>query len=164
MARKSLIRLIQRRLHRVVIWAMVPLAAISGRSVSGCLSATGQFDPNCRCCERMSAGTGVAATCCHCSCCKGKTCCCKAKAAGKANTGSGMQDTSHCRQIAVFAVSTAVKSEIQKARGLDTNIIAVAIEANPAVVTYAANWHEVAAHETGPPPDNLLVVLHRWLI
>jgi hypothetical protein len=173
MASKPLNRLIRNRLHRAVIWAMVPLAAVGGRSLSGCMSPTGQVALNCRCSESMGSGKVAAdsAACqCHCSCCQGKTCCCKQGAksccasATKDNPSrhDGLQGEGHCRQVRVFAATSAVKAEFQKASTQDVSLLPVVVDA--AAVESRANHLQVAQFDTGPPPDSLVVTLHRWLI
>ena len=49
MAGKFLHRVTRHRFHAAAIWAMVPVAMSSGRTVSGCLSPTGNFEPGCDC-------------------------------------------------------------------------------------------------------------------
>ena len=161
---KVLHRSIRQSFKSVVIWAMVPMAAISGRSVSGCLSSSGHFDPNCQC--TAIDGSSASACHCHCSCSSSKTCCCKAKAlATKDGTkGGGLRDSSGCRAIGFYAVTTAVNAS-SSSIGEDHQSLQLATSAVDMPCSLAKTRGEyVAGLNTGPPPERLIVTLHHWVI
>lgn len=159
---KSVYRSIRQRFKSAVIWVMVPMAAISGRSVSGCLSPSGHFDPNCQCL------TGGAAVChCHCSKCGGgANCCCKSKAlAGQPASGSGVQNE-RCRTVGIYAVTTAINASKVLTSSADSHQSAdsaVLTTDQPCSLAKTSGQH-VAELNTGPPPDNLVVTLRHWII
>src|SRR5262249_3392027 len=154
MSGKRLIRSIRSRLPAAVIWAMVPLAAFSGRSVSGCLSPSGHFDPSCRC---LTGGLAV----CHCHCSKcggGASCCCKSKAlAGQRASGSGVQNE-RCRTVGFYTVTTAINASKVSTSSADSHQsadLAVLATDQPCALANTSGQH-VAELNTGPPPDNLV--------
>jgi deoxycytidylate deaminase len=70
-------RIYRHRGRALIVWAMMPLAIINGRTIVGC-GCTGHFEEVCHC-----TSTGSHKTCCEStgSCCRGhspKTCCCSA--------------------------------------------------------------------------------------
>src|SRR5262245_19802567 len=104
MTGKSLFRSLRRRCDTVIVWAMVPVALLSGQSVAGCVSPSGRFAPDCHCaamqeteagsCTTASAATGHGA-CCHgnCCCCQGKSGCCQKAAKSESRPkGDGFQN------------------------------------------------------------------------
>jgi hypothetical protein len=180
MASKILNRSIRRHLHAAVIWAMAPLAAVSGQSVLGCMSANGQFDLNCRCwavqpnaSQPGSTDQAAAVTChCHCGCCGTAHCCCKNKShasnslASHTNrtSGEGIQTTGHCRPVAMFLAVAAVNGSHDA--GVE-HLALNALMSSTADISVRANntgGERIAELATGPPPDNLVVALHRWVI
>jgi len=155
---------IRQRFKSAVIWVMVPMAAISGRSVSGCLSPSGHFELNCKC----AAIGGQAACHCHCSCCTGNTCCCKSKALAAKDTTkhSGLQDSSHCRAIGLYALTTAVSASKSSTSAGDAHQpaqLAASAADVPCSLAKIRGEH-VAELNTGPPPENLIVALRHWVI
>ena len=168
MARKSLFRPVRTRFSSAVIWTMVPLAAISGRSVSGCLSPTGHFDPNCECWTGSSSGQASATVCrCHCSKCGGASCCCKSKApagGGDQAKGSGIQD-GRCHAVSLYGLISAVtasKTAQLSANPLSADLAVVPTAQLCSITTISSQC--VGDLNTGPPPDNLIVQLHHWII
>jgi hypothetical protein len=166
---KLVTRAIRHRWKAAVIWAMVPLAILNAHSVAGCLSSTGHFEPGCRCWESSpDALTG----CCHCPCCAGKTvCCCKLKPCGthsltgtsQRTPANGWQSEGHCTPMALYAVTPAIKSSIQVSDHSASIDLTVAIIDLP--LSYAQTTVEhIAPLDSGPPPNNLVVELHRFLI
>src|SRR5262245_13752650 len=161
MARKSLFRQVRSRFSSTVIWAMVPLATISGRCVSGCLSPTGHFDPACQC------STGGSAVC-HCRCSKcgdGVSCCCKSKSlAGQRASSSGVQNE-RCRTVGFYGLTLAVNASKVSHLAGDQQLadLGVLPTAEPCSIATPSNRF-VAELNTGPPPDNLIVQLHHWTV
>jgi len=163
---KAFYRTIRQSFKSAVIWAMVPMAAISGRSVSGCLSPSGQFDPNCRCAAIAGQAGSSASTChCHCSCCAGKTCCCKSKSLAGGTKGGGLHDGSRCREIGFYAVATAV-SAAKAANSCSDNQSTqpAALSADMPCSLAKIRGEYVAELNTGPPPERLIVALQHWVI
>jgi hypothetical protein len=163
---KARYRSIRPHFKSIVIWAMVPMAAISGRSVSGCLSPSGHFDPNCQC-TAIDGQAGSNASACHCSCCADRTCCCKSRALAKDGTkGSGLQDSSRCRAVGFYAVTTAVnasKSSVSFGDDHQSAQLAVLPAEMPSSLA-KIRGECVAELNTGPPPERLIVTLHHWVI
>jgi hypothetical protein len=170
MSAKILTRAIRRRMNTAVVWAMVPLAAISGQSVAGCMSADGQLDPNCRCwINELHTGAGCH---CHCSCCGTPNCCCKNKSHTSNSLashpsrpgGEGITSNGHCHPFAIFLGVKAVRGSQQSS--LDRASLNAL---NPLVADVGARLDSTCGRPipelaTGPPPDNLVVELHRWII
>jgi hypothetical protein len=169
MAGKTLIRTIRSRFRAAVIWAMMPLAVLSGRVVSGCMSPTGHFELNCRCWADAGGSAASATSChCHCPCCAGgKTCCCcqsKSLAANsRQTTGGGIQGSGHCTPVALYNVTPAVNVSIQTGDNHQSaDFVAIVIDAPTSLAR--TTIEQLAELDTGPPPDNLVVALHRFLI
>ena len=180
MAAKFFKRSVRHRLHAAVIWAMAPLAAVSGQSVLGCMSANGQFDPNCRCwavptnaSQPGSSDQAASATChCHCGCCGTSHCCCKNKSHASNSvachtsrtSGEGIQTTGHCRPVAFFLAVTAVNGSHDAGVGYPAINALMPSTADICVSANNTGGERIAELATGPPPDNLVVALHRWVI
>lgn len=169
---KTLKRIVRRRFQAAVIWAMVPLAAVSGQSVSGCMSAKGQFDPNCRCWAASSTSDSTAVHQCHCKCCGTDHCCCKNKtnacaAMAKHTTThcqpAGVRTGARCRPVTAYFTVTAVNGAHQTT--LDHTAVSVVVATFDVPTNYAdMSTRFVVQLNTGPPADNLTVALHRWVI
>jgi hypothetical protein len=180
MSAKTLIRSIRDHFQTVVIWAMVPLAAVSGQSISGCLSADGKFDPNCQCWSGPATSASQSAESnqtavvhpCHCSCCGTANCCCKQKShAGNSqachsnrSSGKDVQTNGHCRPFAVFAAVTAVNSAQQTSVEREPLNLLAPVNIDALVGINCSASERIVESGTGPPPDNLMVTLHRWVI
>jgi hypothetical protein len=177
MAGEFLSRAVRRRFHAAMIWAMVPVAMMNVRSVSGCLSPTGHFEPGCHCAAMQEPGTnasqGTSTTncCCHCACCLGKTCCCcKGKSCcsmsvaknARQPAGNGVENGTHCRPFSMYVVAPAVKASLSA--GMDHSVAIVPISFDPLTIVVTTAVAHPAELNTGPPPDNLVVALHRFLI
>src|SRR5204863_808423 len=95
----------------MVIWAMVPMAAISGRAVSGCVSPTGHFEPNCQCWNNSSQSAAGTVCRCHCAKCGGAMCCCRNKtlAGGDRAKHGGVQD-GRCHAGGTYGLALAVNA------------------------------------------------------
>ena len=145
---------------------MVPLAILNGRAVSGCMSSTGRFEAGCRCWE----STVDASPCrCHCARCASKTtCCCKPKStyshslANESHRGNGVSGN-HCKPAGFYEVTPAVSSSAQVTDNLASFDLAVAITDSRVIVARTTVEH-VGVLNTGPPGNNLVVELHRFLI
>ncbi len=178
MTGKFINRVIRRRFQAALIWVMMPVALINGRMVSGCMSPTGHFEPGCHCqamqesnaCDQAKTNTTCQChcACCHggtcCCCCKAKTSCCKSVASNAVRVhGNGFQSGDHCRPFSTYAVTPVVKTAVQVADAHQLTDIAVVLFDLPLSVL-PTTFTQVAELNTGPPPDNLVVALHRFLI
>jgi len=180
MPAKILNRSIRSRLNAAVIWAMVPLAMISGKTVSGCMSPTGHFEPGCHCeamqetggSEAHSNQTSISATCrCHCPCCHGNCCCGKGKVScctslarnARKSNGDGLQSNDHCRPFAMYTVTPAVNASMPLGNMQQSANLAIVSLDLPSSLTSTTINH-IDELSTGPPPDNLVVALRRFLI
>jgi hypothetical protein len=168
-------RTVRRRCQAAMIWAMMPVMLLNGKSLSGCLSPTGHFEAGCHCQAMQLAKVSTdpqATTTCRCPCCKGKTCCCAGGSCCKAKShdtvasyalrpkGSAVQDGAHCRPYSIYVVASVVTNSAH----LDHSVLQAIVSINSPLSVVAA---PVAHHfelNTGPPPDNLVVELHRFLI
>jgi hypothetical protein len=117
-------------------------------------------------------GSKTGSTCqCHCSCCHGDCCCCKSKGGCCKSlsqndvrpSGEGFQSTARCRSFAIYVTvpvvqSSAQASDIHQAVEFLPVASKVDISALPATISHVAELN------TGPPPGNLVVALHRWII
>ncbi len=73
MFRTATIRRLSNRLKSVAVWAMIPLAVLNGRTVSGCICADGHYEATCNT-SVCSGGTlnsvdTAEPASCGCSCC-----------------------------------------------------------------------------------------------
>ena len=167
---KRLIRSVHSRLNAAVIWAMVPVAALSGQSVSGCLSANGQFDPNCHCWAKTSQAVGSCH--CHCACCGTAYCCCKNKSSAcnamakhtSRPGGESVQSSGHCRPYAMFLAITAVHGSQHVAVERPTVNALAPLTTDVGICVSYSSGQPITEVATGLPPDNLVVELHRWVI
>jgi hypothetical protein len=170
MAGKTLIRTIRSRFRAAVIFAMMPLAVLSGRVVSGCMSPTGHFELNCRCWAGAGGSAASATSCrCHCSCCAGgkTSCCCQSKSLAdrsrQTTTGGGIQGSGRCTPVAFYNVTPAVNVSNQTDDNHQSADFAAIVIDAPASLAQTT-IEQLAELDTGPPPDNLVVALHRFLI
>ena len=172
MAGKLFIRAIRSRFQAAVIWAMVPVAMISGRTISGCVSPSGHFELNCHCSASMGDSAAPSGPChCHCPCCQGKDCCCcKSKSScccsmasnARRTNGNGFQ-SSHCQQVSAFATTPVVNVSTQ-IQDLDQSADLTLISSDVPSALARTTLEQIAELNTGPPPNNLVVALHRFLI
>ncbi len=175
MTGKFLLRSIRRRRDAAIVWAMMPVALLSGRSVSGCLSPTGRFEPDCHCAAMLETAVSTSpaheASTCHRACCHGKCCCCKGMAgcsegvAAKESPSKhdGFQNGAHCRPVSLFVAVTVTNAGGQSwdLHQLATTLPVAQSDWLPTVQDASVGAFEL---DTGPPPENLVVDLHRWLI
>ena len=169
---KTLKRIVRRRFQAAVIWAMVPLAAFSGQSVSGCLSAKGQFDPNCRCwAAAADSAASNASHPCHCACCGTSHCCCKNKSLAchktaahtQSSDNTGVNDSSRCRPVTAYFTTTAVNG-LHRTVLVHPSVGCFDQTVGMPAIAVGTDVKYVSQLNTGPPPDNLTVALHRWVI
>ena len=172
MVGKLIHRAVTRHCRSAVIWAMLPLAVMNGRSIAGCISPTGEFSPGCHCWSTQNdSASGANNVCrCHCSCCQGKACCCKVGASccstaatnGRRSSGNGYRSGERCRPVTAYVVSQGVKASISFVDAHQAIDLTAALIDVPTSAPSPA--HNLVGPNTGPPPDNLVIVLQRFLI
>jgi hypothetical protein len=75
----------------------------------------------------------------------------------------GLNNAGHCRPFSVFVGVTNTNS-VGQSWNADQSLAAlpVALDASLPTVQFASA--DAVELDTGPPPNNLVVALHRWLI
>lgn len=173
-------RLIRSRSRAVVLWAMIPLAILSGRPVSGCICADGHYELFCRgelhgaddsnsrhehsgarsdacsCCDKGSAGKDQR------SCCRGKSDCCRS------NSDAGGGDTrdagkSCCTPVLRSDLASVIAGPSRLLLDRQLPTLCTAVFALPSTGIAMGAGHPVGL-DTGPPPDDLVVFLGRLRI
>ena len=178
MVGKSLIRSMKRSFATGLVWAMVPLAALSGMPITRCACEVCRCGSNCAFDSHCSGNCSSAAespakgTCCscccgHCSCAPGNCCCCHPKQSKAAAhvchkaVGDGFRGPSAngCRvsvtATPVVRVTTVVVS--------DQLPLAVGIVATTEPAQWLTSADLRGPLDTGPPPD-IVVTLCRLVI
>lgn len=177
MVRASLNRLVRSRFRAIVAWAMVPLAVLSGRPVSGCICADGHYEPVCRAAlcagSNSTAGPRNSTSCCGCSCCgqtlsdqspsrcKDRTSCCQK--AGALHPADGRSLSKKCC-TPVVGIQAVVKAKVERATSnavVHSLDVLAPIASVADVQTHGPAW--IVPHDTGPPVD-LVITLRRLLI
>ena len=79
-------------------------------------------------------------------------------------SGEGVQPSGGCRPFVVFVAATAVQVSHQVSLDGGSLIAAVAAPMDVGVVLNCSSHRLTSELTTGPPPDNLVVDLHRWVI
>jgi hypothetical protein len=165
-------RRIRRRIQAIILWMMVPVAAINGQSVMGCISPNGHFDPTCQCwAGQESSGTQATAPTHHCACCGTSHCCCKNKSSTnstaaqqtRASDGPGLHVHSRCRPFTAYFTVTAVNG-LHRTVLVHSSVGCLDQTVDMPAIAVGAGVKYVSQLNTGPPPDNLTVALHRWVI
>jgi hypothetical protein len=161
----------RRVIHTAVLWAMIPLAVLNGRMVTGCISPDGQFNPNCNCCTVRSAATKsleqgakqscrccATSHCSHSSCCKGKS---VAHSKLPTKHGNGFNSSS-CQSVAQYLIIPTI---IQNVVDHD-DLVYMALDVVTADFTpfLAGIPQREPGIDATPPPDNLVISLQRFLI
>lgn len=176
-----LIRLVQSRFRTTVVWAMMPLAFLTGQPVSGCICADGHYEPLCRA-ELCPGKTGAerqttADACCGCSCCakhsgqRNSDCCkratgCYGRSANPhqgGTEGMGVTDNSCCTPV---VRAQAIPTIVNLTRVVDDHhvpaLCSVTLELPcPIHGSSAARRLE---RDTGSPPSDLVIILRRLVI
>jgi hypothetical protein len=175
MTGKRLYRSLRRRCDELIVWAMIPVALLSGRSVSGCMSATGRFEPDCHCASMQQMDGSACSTHqssetkSHCSCCHGKCCgkvhagCCKTVAKTNSQPNGDGLNGGHCRPFSLF-VGVTVTSTSGHSLDFQQTAEMLPVALDGTFPNFFAVSTEAVELDTGPPPENLVVALHRWLI
>ena len=176
-------RTIRRRSRAVVMWAMVPLALLSGRPVSGCICADGHYEPFCGGGPRLASdaasqqtagdATGRGCSCCdksraddrNRSCCNAKTDCCRrSSSAHRADSSDArVAGKSCCTPVLRTDLVTIAASSWQLSDEQQLSVLCTAALALPST-GIATGAGQPVGSDTGPPPDDLVVTLRRLLI
>jgi hypothetical protein len=172
MTLSRLIRCGRSHCRTLVVWAMMPLVTLNGRTVIGC-GCTGRFEAECRCsCSDIQKGgnhtTGEAG----CRCCahnrsRPSESCCKHierdSGESKSTIGKGLQSRT-CTTMAMHVADPATISSLNLHDGIRSAALHLTAFEIPFVLPHETIWGRSTRIETGPPPDNLLVTLGRLLI
>jgi hypothetical protein len=165
-------RFVRRHYRAAVVWAAIPLAVFNGRTVVGC-GCFGHFEPVCHCgCCGGQHGKS------RCSCCTrhgfshGSCYCCNhSDAASRCDTadssshpGAGQSLQGHrCKSFVLHEVTPVTVAPYVAAGDLHESIFALADFGLPLVFSQS-RVGKVVDFDTGPPPDDLVVILHRLVI
>lgn len=171
-------RHISRCFRAGLVWAAIPLVVFNGRTVVGC-GCTGHFESvcHCRCCSETEDGGkqhGQPA----CACCAGHgfarsscPCCVPNKLAQRHNaaecdsrsTDGQALDAHHCKSIAVHEVIPVTVAPAVDASNLYETVFAPAAFSLP-LSSGPSHVGQLVDFDTGPPPNDLVVTLHRLVI
>jgi hypothetical protein len=174
-----LTRFIRRHYRAALVWAVMPLAVLTGRTVVGC-GCFGHFESacHCGCCSDKHDGAKQGES--ACSCCTGhgfthSTCCCCNKA--KAKSPSNITDCkSHdscpasdlvwqghrCTSIVVHDVIPVTVAPSADVADLHSSIFVL-----PDYIlspSSSQSFGQAVDFDTGPPPADLVVTLRRLVI
>lgn len=160
-------RRLRRRCHLALVWAMVPLAVLNGRTVVGC-GCSGRVLAECHCGQAMP-GTDArsrheAAKCPKCVAAKRvpTSPCCSAQRTAATHDSAPSFGGHHCRSVADYQVVPATSV----LPAVDEHVASLDIAAaSPAIVDEVrSTWRELPFSIAPHPPNDLVVVLHRLVI
>jgi len=166
-------RVVRRHFRAALVWAAIPLAAFNGRTVVGC-GCFGHFEAVCHCgCCGGTEGHS-ACSCCsayhpdhsNCSCCllgsQPTARCSVASHEPMAKNGSTLE-RHHCTSIAMRTVVPATVTHSIDLTDLHSWTLAIADHGLPPSNgnSHLGSFSEI---DTGPPPGDLVVILHRLVI
>jgi len=176
MTGKWLKRVFRSRSQAFVVWAMMPLALLNGRTVIGC-GCTGHFEAvcHCQCCTAQDSSDQKSGTA-ECACCGGhsshsRSCCCQTKATNPCdspdnnaplNDREGL-NAHHCTAMVVHVVVPAVQTISFLGDDVDHSATALMPIELPFSAPLAKVDHHVA-FDTGPPPTDCVIVFRRLVI
>lgn len=166
---KWLVRCVRSRIRTAVTLAVLPLVVLNTLPVAaGCLCADGHFEPACRHDLCVSGKGNCGCSCCaHGCCCKGGKCCCRQRTAAskdnKDNTsGERVSGSQCCKPLVHQAVPTVVTSPVVF-DGYQMMALTVASIDVPSFSPMVNSAIRVDS-DTGCPPNDLVVTLHRLVI
>jgi hypothetical protein len=171
-------RFVRRYCRTAVVWAAIPLAVFNGRTVVGC-GCFGHFEAvcHCSCCpetQNSSSHQGESV----CACCAGHGCrhsghaCCGHHGVTHASSAANAESHSvlgpsfgdhHCRTAVRHEVTPVTVASIADIGDLIASFV-VSTVFNPSLETSQSNIVRVVDFDTGCPPDDLVVTLHRLVI
>jgi hypothetical protein len=166
-----LTRFLRHHGRALVVWAMMPLAALNGRTMVGC-GCTGHFEEICHC-----QSTKASKTCCQPgrSCCSGhgaKRCtCCSRDITGAAPDSRSDQAADvichigarHCVGLAVHELIPVTVVPIVSSDDCQIGTLGCS-SADRAFLTAFSALEHVVQLDLKCPPNDLVVMLHRFII
>ncbi len=172
------IRFVRRRMRVVAVWAALPLVVFNGQTVVGC-GCTGHFEAVCRfgCCakteNRNEQHARADRSCCASQVATGSKCpCCdQGKFAQRSihtpestsSPASGQTLERHrCRSIAVRVVTPVTIAQSVDVDGLHS--LCTLVDLSVPVLCDHSPVGLAVDFDTGPPPNDLVVTLHRLVI
>jgi hypothetical protein len=164
-------RFLRHHYRAALVWAAIPLAVFNGRTVVGC-GCFGHFESvcHCGCCSGTKAGAN--------KCCtghgfnqSGRSCCNKSASTIHCNTAAGNSRLAcgqslqgpRCTSIVLHEVTPVTVAPNANAGDLHESIFALADVGLPLVFSQSQVGQVVDFH-TGPPPNDLVITLHRLVI
>jgi hypothetical protein len=154
MTSRKFVRLARRYTRVGIAFALVPLVGLGGLSLTAC-GCKGNFDLACHCqCHKGACCVRVASQ----SPCEHKTFAPLSKSQTVGLTVGGHQCTQVAGRIGIPAATTAPPTD----DGYQILALATASDITATVVG-VFEWHAMPI-DVGPPPDDLILVLHRLVI
>lgn len=166
MVSKWLLRLVRGRVRTAVTLAVLPLAIMNGLPLAaGCVCADGHYEPVCHAglCRAEKGDCGCSC-CAHHSCCKGATACRRqCPAPLKDDTlGKRIAGNPCCTPVVHEAIPTVVTMpvviDVHQLSALTVAAVDMPFSAPVAKLAFGADF------DTGRPPSDLVVTLHRLVI
>lgn len=179
MTAKALTRFVRRRLRPVVVWAMVPLAALMASPVSGCICADGHYEQFCRAyvgrVAEGGANHGPRATGCGSSCCQARegSACCPQRGRLPDSHNQSVVHGSVCERSVCgsgcctpvvqgqLIAPVATPPQLGDDLHVPAPFSALVERAQPCSSLAAGQFVE---DDTGPPPADIVVTLRRLII
>lgn len=173
-----LTRFVRRHCRVAVVWASIPLAVLNGRTVVGC-GCTGHFESacHCECCSEMQDGCKQQHGKFACPCCSSHSssssdcCCCNRSEAthhfittssdSQAATGQ-VRQSQRCTSMVLHEVIPVAVSPSVNAGELHAPNVVLADFSLP--FSFGQSVAQAVDFDTGPPPNDLVVTLHRLVI
>jgi hypothetical protein len=165
-------RTVRRHYRAALVWAAIPLAVFNGRTVVGC-GCFGYFESVCHCgCCGGQHGKAI------CSCCTShgfshSRCsgCNQSESTSRCDTTDGNTHSAGCKALAGHRCTSFVKHEVTPvtvaphviAGDLHDAIFAL-VDVGQTLVLSQTQIVQVVDFDTGPPPNDLVVTLHRLVI
>ena len=164
------------RVRTLLVWAMVPLSVVNGQTIVGC-GCTGHFEAICHCgsCDSLDSAVQPATnqTCgstlshgahSHSCCCHGEptSSCRTGRSSLVSSEGNGFRGH-HCTKIVLDPGETVVS--VSPHVGDQLNYSTFLLPSLDLLVNYdiVAREH-VFSFDSGPPPSDVVVTLHRLII
>jgi hypothetical protein len=153
-----LMRTIRDRSRTAVVLAMVPLVVFNGRTMVGC-GCSGHFEAVCQC-----HGGNITGSCCSAgsvpSRCANKVS--RDRCQDSPRAPERVQGH-HCTRVAIYVVVQATSTpDALSAKVHDTPFVMAPIDL-PIMAGWSITGHDLCP-SFGPPPDDLIVTLHRLVI
>jgi len=177
----GLARFVRRHSRSALVWAAIPLVVFNGRTLVGC-GCTGHFESvcHCNCCSNEdNAGNRrhaqSARPCCaghafkadQCSCCNHREathrCTMAEQERDSSSTNGAALKGPCCISIVLHDVIPATVASSMDASELQPSIFVLA-DFNLPTSDSQSHVVQVVDFDTGPPPNDLVVTLHRLVI